>query len=193
MLVSIWTVSFGTFYTWCILVLLYLYSISLYISVNYNIFVSCSAMHFGTTVPSSGMHVGFTCCIACMLLKLIAIETLTEIKLNLKLSFGCRCLWCLAFFVVEPMLSLVYCMWCVLKFYSLLLLEVEWLVRCMLVLNWLCCGLSCGWWNSTRYIIQDILNIIVKKQVWWQGVQAFSKQWTVSEKAVWWEDAQTIA
>jgi hypothetical protein len=33
----------------------------------------------------------------------------------------------------------------------------------------------------------------VKKQVWWQGVQAFSKQWTVSEKAVWWEDAQTIA
>ena len=67
-------------------------------------------MHFGTAVPSSGVHVCFTCCIACALLKMITAKTLTKIKLNLRLHFPCRCVCYLALvFVVDPVLS-VSCM-----------------------------------------------------------------------------------
>jgi hypothetical protein len=44
-------------------------------------------MHFGTAVLSSGVRVGFICCIASTLLKMITAKTLTKIKLNLRLSF----------------------------------------------------------------------------------------------------------
>jgi hypothetical protein len=60
----------------------------------------CSAMHFGTAVPSSGVHVSFSCYIACTLLKMITAKTLTKINLNLRLSFRCRCVCCLALFLL---------------------------------------------------------------------------------------------
>lgn len=56
-------------------------TVSLYIFVDCSSFVPCSAMCFDTAIPSSGMCVKFTYCIACSVLRLIAIKIKIAIKI----------------------------------------------------------------------------------------------------------------